>query len=185
MKIPIILGTARRGRRSERAAKFMYKVARDRYGLDTFVIDVKDFLIGFTDDGPYTEEARRYIELIKDIDGLIIVTPEYSHGYPGELKILLDTTWREYDRRPLGIAAVSSGRGGTRVVDVLRTAALDLGFVPIKRALYFAPIDSILDEDGNLLNEGFMESVDRFMKELIWYAKVLRWGRENVSMDEI
>ncbi len=181
LKIPILLGTARKGRRSERAAKYMLSVARE-YGLDTFLIDVRDHIIGYTDDEAETEAARRYRDLIRDMDGLIIVTPEYSHGYPGELKILLDTTWREYDRRPLGIAAVSSGRGGTRVVDVLRTAALDLGFVPIKRALYFAPIDDILDEEGRLINDRFRDSVDRFMAELIWFAKTLKWGRENLEL---
>jgi len=183
MKIPIILGTARNGRRSERAAKFMYNVVKDRFGLDTLLIDVKNFIIGYTDDAQMTEQSKRYVELIKDMDGLIIVTPEYSHGYPGELKILLDSTWREYFRRPLGIAAVSSGKGGTRVVDMLRTVAIDLGFVPIRRAIYFAPIDSILDEDGRLLNQDFMNSVDKFMSELIWFAKVLKWGRDNVPED--
>ncbi len=178
LRIPILLGTARKGRRSERVANFLLKYFKDKE-LDSFLIDVKDFIIGYTDDSQYTEASKRYIQLIKDIDGMVIVTPEYSHGYPGELKILLDTTWREYSRRPLGIAAVSSGRGGTRVVDSLRTVALDLGFVPIKQALYFAPVDDILDEEGNLLDESFKSKIDRFLDELVWFAMTLKYGREH------
>jgi len=180
LKIPVLLGTAREGRRSERAAKYMINVLLE-YGLETYLIDVRDYIIGYTDDTLSSEAARRYVEKVKNIDGLVIVTPEYSHGYPGELKILLDTTWREYFRRPLGIAAVSSGRGGTRVVDALRISALDLGFVPIRSALYFAPIDDILDGEGRLIDDSFKVKVDNFMKDLIWFARVLKYGREELG----
>jgi len=180
LKIPIILGTARVGRRSEKVARYMLGVAKE-YGLNTYLIDVKDFIIGYTDDKLSTEAAKRYKELMRDIDGLIIVTPEYSHGFPGELKILMDTIYKEYYRRPLGIVAVSSGRGGARAVDSIRTIAIDLGFVPIKQALYFAPVDEILSDDSRLVREEFRSSIDRFMRELIWFAETLRYGRLNIK----
>ncbi len=180
LKIPILLGTARKGRKSEKVAKFLLKVLPS-YGLETYLIDVRNHIIGYTDDVLESEAARRYRDLMRDIDGLVIVTPEYSHGFPGELKILLDTIYKEYFRRPLGIAAVSSGKGGARAVDSLRTICIDLGFVPIRRALYFSPVDEYVSDDGELIKSEYMEAVDLFIRELIWFAKVLRYGRENIE----
>lgn len=54
-------------------------------------------------------------------DGLVIVSPEYNHGYPGEMKLMLDQLYKEYNRKPVGICGVSSGAlGGARMVEQLR-----------------------------------------------------------------
>lgn len=179
LNIPVILGTARKGRRSEKVAKYILNVCYE-YGLESKLIDVRDYLIGYTDDRAVTDEAKRFKANLKDIDGLIIVSPEYSHGFPGELKILIDTLYREVYRRPLGVVAVSNSYGGARAVDSIRTILIDFGMIPIKNALYFAPVDEILSDELKLIDPSFRKKVDRFMKELIWYAKVLKYGRENI-----
>ena len=64
------------------------------------------------------EKARRS-------DGFIIVSPEYNHGYPGELKMLLNMLFSQYAHKPVGICRVSSGAwGGTRMVEQLRQVGL-------------------------------------------------------------
>jgi multimeric flavodoxin WrbA len=45
-------------------------------------------------------------------DGLIIVAPEYNHGYPGLLKHFLDTCLKEYIHKAFTIA---SGRCGIKI----------------------------------------------------------------------
>jgi ribosomal protein S27AE len=42
----------------------------------------------------------------------------------------------------------------------------------------------VFSEDGRLLDEAVIRRSDRFIKELIWMAKVLRHGREQVTVDE-
>ena len=37
------------------------------------------------------------------------------------------------------------------------------------------------DEQGKLLDQNFVRRVDGFLNELIWMARVLRHGRENVA----
>ena len=36
-------------------------------------------------------DGQTAVVLDVDADGLVIVTPEYNHGYPGSLKLALDT----------------------------------------------------------------------------------------------
>jgi len=38
--------------------------------------------------------------------------------------------------------------------------------------------------DGALLDQAYLRRIDKFLKELIWMAKTLRYGREHVSLDQ-
>jgi hypothetical protein len=45
----------------------------------------------------------------------------------------------------------------------------------------FGTIGKIFDEKGNLLDQNYIRRVDKFLDELIWMARVLRHGRENIA----
>src|SRR3990167_5465126 len=120
MYIPIILGTAREGNSSENPAKFMLKEVL-ALKIESEIIKVKDYLIGATQQYEESDGIKALSEKINKTDGLIIVVPEYNHGYPGELKLLLDNFYDEYARKPVGLCGVSKGAlGGARVVEQLR-----------------------------------------------------------------
>jgi NAD(P)H-dependent FMN reductase len=40
---------------------------------------------------------------------MVIVTPEYNHGYPGLLKHVLDSNLKEYIHKAVGLCGVSAG----------------------------------------------------------------------------
>jgi hypothetical protein len=44
----------------------------------------------------------------------------------------------------------------------------------------FGNVQTIFDEQGNLLDRNYVRRVDKFLNELIWMVRVLRHGRENV-----
>jgi multimeric flavodoxin WrbA len=48
MYIPLILGTAREGRQSEKVAKFIYGLAQ-KAGLETEIVDIREYRIVSTD----------------------------------------------------------------------------------------------------------------------------------------
>jgi NAD(P)H-dependent FMN reductase len=112
------------------------------------------------------------------------VTPEYNHGYPGMLKHLLDTNLKEYVHKAVGICGVSAGGfGGTRVIENLLPVMRELGLVTIFWDGNFSGAQKLFDESGKLLDESYVKRMDKFLKELIWMSKVLRYGREQVSLD--
>jgi NAD(P)H-dependent FMN reductase len=179
--IPIILGTAREGRESEKAAKFMLQEAT-KYGLkNTEIIDVRDFGIKATDNTLTSPEAKKLSQTIKKADGLIIVTPEYNHGYPGELKMMMDMLYEEYFQKPVGFCGVSFGAlGGARSVEQLRLVCIEYHMVPIREAVYFPTIQKLFDEKGAIKDESFHGRVGKFLDELVWYAKALKPAREKM-----
>ena len=43
-------------------------------------------------------------------------------------------------------------------------------------------MQTLFDESGKLLDENYVRRVDAFLQELIWMARVLRYGREKLPV---
>lgn len=179
--LPVILGTARQGRESEHAAKLVYEQTKKRAEVETELIDVRTLPMKLDDAGEQMKDPK-FSATIERCDGIIIVTPEYNHGYPGLLKHALDMNLKEYVHKAVGICGVSAGlMGGSRVIENLLPVMRELGLVTIFEDVNFGKIGTLFDERGKLLDENFIRRVDNFLNELIWMAQVLRYGRENVA----
>lgn len=181
--IPVILGTARENRQSEKVAKFLHNRVKDDDRFETDLIDVRDYVQDPQTIAAWVEDERAepWRKIAKKADGYIIVAPEYNHGYPGELKLLLDSALEEYNRKPTAIAGVSAGGfGGTRMVENLWQVTLELGMTPVMNPLYFGNIKESF-EDGKPKSEKTIEFVDKLFSNLHWYAKTLKQGREQAK----
>jgi len=178
--IPLILGTARQGRESEHAARFVFERAKARAGVETEFIDVRTLPMKLDDAGEQMKDPK-FAATIERCDGLIIVTPEYNHSFPGLLKHALDMCLKEYIHKAVGICGVSAGAfGGSRVIESLLPVMRELGLVTIFEDVNFGKVGTLFDEHGQLLDENFVRRVDGFLNELIWMARVLRYGRESI-----
>jgi NAD(P)H-dependent FMN reductase len=178
--IPIILGTSRRGRRSENVARFVFEQTRKRAGVETELIDVCTLPMKLDDAGEQMKDPE-FSATINRCDGLIIVTPEYNHGYPGLLKHALDMNLEEYIHKAVGICGVSAGSfGGVRAIEALLPVMRELGLVTIFWDVNFGNVAKLFDDQGNLLDQNYVRRLDKFLNELIWMASVLRYGRESI-----
>ncbi len=178
--IPIILGTARRGRQSENVASFVFEQTKKRAEIETEMIDVCKLPMKLDDAGEQMKDPK-FSGTVERCDGLIIVTPEYNHGYPGLLKHALDMNLDEYIHKAVGICGVSAGPfGGARAIEGLLPVLRELGLVTIFWDVNFGNVQKLFDEQGNLLDQSYVRRLDKFLNELIWMARVLRYGRKNV-----
>jgi NAD(P)H-dependent FMN reductase len=178
--IPIILGTSRRGRLSENVARFVFEHTRKRAGVESELIDVCTLPMRLDDAGEQMKDPQ-FSATIQRCDGLIIITPEYNHGYPGLLTHALDMNLEEYIHKAVGICGVSAGSfGGARVIEGLLPVMRELGLVTIFWDVNFGNVQKLFDDQGKLLDLSYVRRVDKFLNELIWMARVLRYGRENI-----
>lgn len=182
--IPLILGTAREGRQSENVARFVFEQTKKRADVETELIDVRELPMKLDDAGEQMKDPK-FSAAIERCDGLIIVTPEYNHGYPGLLKHALDMNLKEYIHKAVGICGVSAGPfGGARVIEGLLPVIRELGLVAIFEDVNFGNVAKIFDDQGNLLDQNYVRRLDKFLAELIWMARVLRYGREQMRASE-
>ena len=181
--IPVILGTVRKGRASENVAKFVYEQVKKREGVETELIDIRELNFPGDDAGEQIKDAK-FSATCERADGLVVVTPEYNRGYPGMLKHVLDSNLKEYIHKAVGICGVSAGGfGGTRVIENLLPVMRELGLVTIFWDGNFSGAQQLFDDAGNMKDRAAHEKrMDKFLGELIWMSKVLRYGRENISI---
>jgi len=181
--IPVILGTTRKGRMSAHAANLLVSEIGKREGVETDLIDIAKLPLPTDDAGAGVKDAG-FSEKMSRADAIVIVSPEYNHGYSGLLKHVLDSCLKEYIHKPAGIVGVSAGPfGGTRVIENFLPVLRELGLVAIFWDVNFGNVSKVFDPSGKLLEEAYVRRTDKFLKELIWMAKTLRHGRDNISLD--
>lgn len=181
--IPVILGTPRKGRMSGHVARFVIDQLQKHPLVKTELVDVRDLPFPTDDAGEQIKDPA-FSDLANRADGFVIVAPEYNHGYPGLLKHALDSNLKEYIHKAVGIVGVSAGPfGGTRVIQNMLPVMRELGLVTIFWDGNFSSVQNAFDSEGNLLEQAYVRRLDKFIKELIWMSRVLRYGRENVTLE--
>ncbi|HEY4499448.1 MAG TPA: NAD(P)H-dependent oxidoreductase [Candidatus Paceibacterota bacterium] len=178
--IPVVLGTAREGRQSIKVARFVHAEFLKRAGIETELIDVKDFIFPRT--VPSWEDyeiAKRWREIAEHADGFIIIVPEYNRGYPGELKQLLDSAYNEYEKKPVGLVGVSDGRfGGTAAISNITPTLVELGLVVLRGAVRISNVDKQFnDKDEPVELETYKKLVSKLFDSVISYALILKSDR--------
>ena len=183
LAIPVILGTTRKGRMSLHAAQFVVGQLRKREGVTTELIDITELHLPVDDAGEQVKDPR-FSTAMERADAIVVVTPEYNHSFPGLLKHVLDSCLKEYIHKAAGVVGVSAGVfGGTRVIEHFQPVLRELGLVSIFWDVNFGGVERVFDQKGQLLDEAYIRRTEKFLNELIWMAKVLRYGRENISLE--
>ncbi|MBL7045850.1 MAG: NAD(P)H-dependent oxidoreductase [Parcubacteria group bacterium] len=185
--IPVLLGTGRVDNNSSNVAKFLVGELEKVGIVETKLIEVGEMGFSVTVPpwglGGTDEKPTEWQKTMDRADGLLLVTPEYNHGYPGELKLALDSLYKEYEKKPVAICGVASGGfGGARAVENIKPVLGELKMVIAKNSLYFSKVKDLFDENGNITDQSLSERAPRMFDELVWLADALKTKRnENNS----
>lgn len=174
LSIPVLLGTMREGAVSDLAAIYMNRQLLNR-GIESQLIDPADYHEKKTFE---QEHVKPWSDIMSHADGLVIVTPEYNHGYPGPLKEMLDALYEEFARKPVAVCGVSAGGlGGARVVEQVKLVTIELHMVPIRESVYFSNARGLFNEDATIKDSNYDMRVGTMIDELIWFAEALKKSR--------
>jgi NAD(P)H-dependent FMN reductase len=186
IRIGIILASTREGRRGAGYAAWIQAVASRRERAAFELIDLRDYALpAYVYDKPptametaYTDPvARRWSELIHGLDGYIVVTPEYNHGYPGQLKNALDHVHAGWFYKPIAFVSYGGGSAGARAVEQLRQVACELRMVPVRGEVNVRLIGVQLDEAGHPTDPYYARTSDAMLDQLLWWAHATKHAR--------
>jgi NAD(P)H-dependent FMN reductase len=184
--IAIISASVRTGRNSHRVALYLSNYITSTQVGNAEMLDLYEYQFPL-----FSERLRNltnppagataFAEKIKNADGVIIVTPEYNGGYPAALKNVIDLLYPEWKRKPIGIAAVSSGAfGGTQVVTSLTFTLLKIGALLSPALFQVATVQKSYDENGVPTDK---ETTNKFAKvfldELFWCVEASNRMRDK------
>lgn len=182
LNIPVLLGTNRKQRQSAFVARWLVGEMEKRPEIRTRLFDVAEFHLPHDDYGQGLRDSfPEWRDAMIQADGLVIVAPEYNHGYPGSLKAVLDILLPEYIHKSVAFVGVSAGPwGGTRVIEAMVPMCRELGLAVSFADLNFPFVQKTFDSEGKLLDHAFDQRVVGFLDELVWMSRVLKWGRAHV-----
>ena len=181
--IPVLLGTVRAGRVSIHAARLVAQELGKQGGVQTELIDIAQMTLPTQDAGEAIKNPS-YSDKMQRADALVVVSPEYNHGYSGLLKHVLDSCLKEYIHKAVGIVGVSAGPfGGARMIQNLLPVMRELGLVTIFWDVNFSNAQKVFAQDGTLQEPAYTARIDKFLRELIWMAKTLRYGRRQIALN--
>lgn len=168
-KIAVIVGSLRKGSFNRTIAEALMGYAPASLELEMVEIaDLPLYNQDFDDDSPaaYT----RFRELIRGYDGFLFVTPEHNRSMPAALKNALDIGSRPYGKnvwgsKPGAVVSVSVGPiAGFGANHHLRQSLVCLNVAVMPREAYIGNVESLLGQDGKLVNETTKKSLSRFMQ---------------------
>ncbi|WP_410593695.1 NADPH-dependent FMN reductase [Amycolatopsis sp. lyj-23] len=144
MKIAIILGSTRPGRKGAAVAEWVLAKAKDRPDAAYELIDLLDHPLPHLDEpvspsrGNYANDhTKAWSAKIAEFDGFVFVTPEYNHSTSGVLKNAIDYLYAEWNNK--AAAFVSYGAlGGARAIEHLRAICSELQIAHVRQQLSFS-----------------------------------------------
>jgi NAD(P)H-dependent FMN reductase len=138
LRIAIILGSTRPGRKTEPVARWVLDHAQQRGDAEYELVDIAEFDLPLLDEPvppsqhKYSKDhTKRWSEKIASFDGYVFVTPEYNHSTSGALKNAIDFLYSEWNNKAAGFVSFGSA-GGTRAVEHLRLIVAELQIADVR-----------------------------------------------------
>jgi NAD(P)H-dependent FMN reductase len=131
--------------------------------------------------------VQNFAEMVAKADAIVMVTPEYNHGYTAVLKNAIDWLYAEWINKPVGFVGYG-GVGGARAIEQLRQVAVEMQMFPIKTSLHI-PIESYLAARqappplyAEILSRAMRNPADKlgaFCNELVNVGRVMQVARTD------
>ncbi|MGA2262583.1 MAG: NAD(P)H-dependent oxidoreductase [Acidobacteriota bacterium] len=138
IKVAIVIGSTRPGRKAEAVARWAYEIAAKRSDAEFELVDIKDYNLPLLDEpvppamGQYSQtHTKAWAAKIDSFDAFVFVTPEYNHGTSGALKNAIDFLYKEWNNKAAGFVSYGSA-GGARAVEQLRLVMAELQIATVR-----------------------------------------------------
>jgi NAD(P)H-dependent FMN reductase len=185
LSIPVVLGSVRSRRLSERPSRLLVERLA-ALGCQAPLLDLRQLdlpLYGQREDQDSLPAVAELQKIAASADAMVWLTPEYNHSFTSATKNAVDYLHSELRRKPMAVCGLSGGNlGGVRAVEQLKLVLIEMHAVPIRDSVYFSDARTIFDDRGLLQRPEYLGRIDDMLAELVWYARVLTWGRDQVPL---
>ena len=180
IKLAIIIGSTRPGRKAEAVARWVYEIAQKRKDAEFEVVDIQDFNLPLLDEavppsmGQYSQpHTKAWAAKIASFDGYVFVTPEYNHATSGALKNAIDYLYAEWNNKAAGFVSYGSA-GGARAVEQLRLVMGELQVADVRAQVMLSLFTDF--ENFTVFKPAPMheKSVNAMLDQLIAWAGALK-----------
>lgn len=142
MRIGIVVGSTRPGRRGLEVARWVLRCAQSRPPAARYeLIDLAEVGLPLLDEprpaafGEYRHEHTvRWSRSVDVLDAFVFVTPEYNHSTSAALKNAIDYLFAEWHDKAAGLVGYGS-TGGWRAIEALRLVLAEVKVATVRTAV--------------------------------------------------
>jgi NAD(P)H-dependent FMN reductase len=185
LRIAIIIGSTRPGRKAEAVAKWVYEIAQKRSDAEFELVDIKDFNLPLLDEsmsptlGQYTKEHTKvWAAKVDSFDAYVFVTPEYNHATSGALKNAIDFLYKEWNNKAAGFVSYG-GAGGARAVEQLRLVLAEVQIATVRNQVLLSMFTDFENFSVFKPASQHEKSVNSMFDQIIAWGSALKTLREK------
>lgn len=180
LRLAVVTGSTRSGRLGPRVAAWFcgHAAADARFSVDELDLLHADLPAHLGD--PLSPAATDFGQRIQAADAVVVVTPEYNHGYPATLKQAIDIAGSGWRAKPVGFVSYGGMSGGQRAVEQLRQVFPELRAMTVRETVSFHNPWQTFDERGGHDDpEAVAPAAEALLDDLAWWARALRTARAD------
>jgi NAD(P)H-dependent FMN reductase len=190
LELKLIIGSTREGRSADRVTPWLVDRATAHGAFNVDVLDLRDWplpmfretrdTVGDFADPTYSDPiVKRWNQTIKSGDAFLILTAEYNHSVPGELKNAIDSVFVSFGFRnkPAAFVAYSTAiAAGIRAVEHLAHIMIETDAVPLRNTVLIPFVLGAFDDDRP--NDPMVDVAAKVMlDDLAWWGTALQKAR--------
>jgi NAD(P)H-dependent FMN reductase len=190
-RLQIIVGSTRPTRAADRVFPWVVERASEHAAFDVELLDLRDWQLPFFQehlgtigdfaDPTYSDPVvKAWNTKVAEGDAYLIVTAEYNHSVPGELKNAIDSVFVSFALRNKPVAFVGYSGGiaaGTRAVEHLALITIEAEAVPLRNTVLIPFVADAFGDDGRPTNRATETALSITLHDLAWWANVLTRAR--------
>jgi NAD(P)H-dependent FMN reductase len=187
IKIAIIVGSTRPGRKADAIARWVHGIAATRTDAQYEIVDIADFNLPLLDEAvppsrhQYSQpHTKKWAAKIAEFDAFVFVTPEYNHATSAALKNALDFLYVEWNNKAAGFVSYGSA-GGVRAVENLRLIMAELQIADVRGHVTLSLFTDFENFTTFKPAAGHEKSITTMLNQLVAWGGALKGLREEAK----
>ena len=187
LKIGIIVGSTRPGRKAADVATWVHALLKTRKDAEFEIVDIAEYKLPLLDEPvppsmhQYSKEHTKvWSEKIASLDSFIFVTPEYNHGTSAALKNAIDFLFHEWNNKAAGFVGYGSA-GGVRAVEHLRLVMGEIKVADVRAQVALSLFTDFENFTTFKPHEKHANTVHSMADEVIAWGGALKTLREPLG----
>jgi len=174
MKIATILGSLNKNGSCAHALKIIQDELQKSDNVELIIVDPNDYALPFPGQSLPNSDEKKLQQLISDVDGIIISTPEYHGSFSSVLKLIIENLGFPslLSGKPVSLLGVAGGSiGAIKSLEQLRSICSHVGSIVLPGPVSIPNVHSVFDKDGNCLDVKVEKRLRTLANEMIKYAE--------------
>ena len=187
LRIGIILGSTRPGRKADQVAHWVLTQALKRNDATYEIVDLAEFALPHLDEAMppsmqqyANDHTKAWSDAVASYDGFVFVTPEYNHSTSGALKNAIDFLYKEWNNKAAGFVSYGYASGGTRAVEHLRLIVGELQIADVRGQVSFFIANDFEGHTTLAANAHHQAQLTTMLDQVVSWSGALRGVRTTV-----